>query len=225
MDVEKPDEVPPAPAAEVQDPCLDAARHLHSLGVPTLSVDLSTNSMGVKTPRGLPSRWGACRLDNCLEEYVKPRHNSLAMITGSASDVYAVDVDLKDDGAAAFQEMLEENGCLPSDTPTERTGSGGMHLLFSLKASLDAGLISGGSRNKLKWRGRGDTGSEGPKKVGIDARGDGGMLYCAPSSYDAADGTRLAYAWLEEIEPDRSNLRSMPQWLISFINGEGAAAR
>jgi hypothetical protein len=227
MDVEKPDEpseVPPAPAAKVQDPCLDAARHLHSLGVPTLSVDLSVNSMGVKTPRGLPSRWGACRLDNCLEEYVKPRHNSLAMITGSASDVYAVDVDLKDNGAAAFQEMLEENGCLPSDTPTERMGSGGMHLLFSLRASLDAGLISGGSRNKLKWRGRGDTGSEGPKKVGIDTRGDGGMLYCAPSSYVAADGTRLAYTWLEEIEPDRSNLRSMPQWLISFINGKGAAA-
>jgi hypothetical protein len=136
MDVEKPDEpseVPPAPAAAVQDSCLDAAHHFHSLGVPTLSVDLSVNSMGVKTPRGLPSRWGTCRLDNCLEEYVKPRHNSLAMITGSASDVYAVDVDLKDKGAAAFQEMLEENGCLPSDTPKERTGSGGVHLLFSLR--------------------------------------------------------------------------------------------
>jgi hypothetical protein len=190
-----------------------------------MSVDLSVNSMGVKTPGGLPMRWVACRLDNCLKEYVKPRHNSLAMITGSASDVYAVDVDLKDNGAVTFQEMLEENGCLPSDTPTERSGSGGMHLFFSLKASLDAGLISGGSRNKLKWRGRGYTRSEGPKKFGIDTRGNGGMLYCAPSSYAAADGTQLTYTWLEGIEPDRSNLQSMPQWLISFINGEGAAAR
>jgi hypothetical protein len=174
MDVEKPDEpseVPSAPTAEVQDPCLDAARHLHSLGVPTMSMDLSVNSTGVKTPRGLPLRWVACRLDNCLKEYVKPRNNSLAMITGSASDVYAVDVDLKDNGAAAFQEMLEENGCLPSDTPTEQTGSGGMHLLFLLKESLDAGLISGGSRNKLKWRGQGDRGTEG-QRVGIDTRGD-----------------------------------------------------
>jgi hypothetical protein len=219
MDVEKlgePPEAPPTPAAEVQDKCLDAAEYFHSLGVPTLSVDLSVDSMGIKTPRGLPSGWRACRLHNCLEEYVKPKHNSLAMITGSASDVYAVDVDLKDHGMAAFEEMLVENGALPSDTPKERTGSGGVHLLFSLNASMEAGLINGGSRNKLKLK---------SQRVGIDTRGDGGMLYCAPSCYATADGAQRAYTWLEEIKPDRSNLRSMPQWLISFINGEGAAAR
>jgi hypothetical protein len=51
----------------------------------------------------------------------------------------------------------------------------------------------------------------------------GGMLYTAPSSYVGLDGTLRRYMWDQEILPDRSNLRAVPDWLIYILNDGGEA--
>jgi hypothetical protein len=198
------------------DKCVAAARHFHSLGIPACTLDLFVNKDGVKKPRNFTDGWKECRLDNCLQKHVKRGRNSLAIMTGSESDCYVVDIDLSGGGDVAFGQMVEENDSLPDDTPCEQTGRGGLHLFFSLAALTQAGLISGGNRQGLTWR---------KKKVGIDTRGDGGLIYCDPSSYRALDGEERRYEWIQEILKDRSNLRAMPDFLIAVINGEGAAAR
>ena len=105
--------------------------------------------------------------------------------------------------------MLEEHGGFPEDTPRLTTGNGGMHVLFSLSQSAEAGLRNCANREKIRYQG---------ERVGIDTRGRGGMLYTAPSSYVGLDGRRRSYEWDQEILPDRSNLRAVPEWLISILH-------
>jgi hypothetical protein len=198
------------------DKCFEAARRFHKLGFPVCTLDLSVNKEGKKKPHNFTDGWKDCRLDNCLQKHVKRGRNTLAIRTGSESDCYVVDIDVSGGGDIAFSEMVEQYDVLPDDTPHERTGNGGVHLFFCLSASMQAGLISGGCRIGLTWN---------EEKVGIDTRGDGGLIFCDPSSYRALNGEERRYEWIEEILEDRSNLRAMPEWLIAVINGEGAAAR
>jgi hypothetical protein len=183
------------------DKCVEAAHRFHKLGIPACTLDLFVNKEGKKIPHIFTDGWKDCRLDNCLQKHVKRGRNTLALRTGSESDCYVVDIDMSGGGDIAFKEMVEEFDGLPDDTPCEQTGNGGLHLFFSLAASMQAGLISGGNRQGLTWR---------KNKVGIDTRGDGGLIFCDPSSYRALDGEERRYEWIQEILEDRSNLRAMP---------------
>jgi hypothetical protein len=207
-------------AAEATEPavdkCVEAARRFYRLGIPACTLDMFVNTEGKKKPRNFTTGWEKCDLDNCLHKHVKRGRNTLAIRTGSESDCYVVDIELSGSGDIAFSEMVEEFDGLPEDTTCERTGSGGLHLFFSLAASKQAGLISGGNRQGLMWQ---------KNKVGIDTRGDGGLIFCDPSSYTGSGGKERRYEWIQEILDDRSNLRAIPEWLIAVINGEGAAAR
>ncbi|GAQ91604.1 hypothetical protein KFL_008160040 [Klebsormidium nitens] len=184
------------------DPILAAAHHFHELGVVTLTHDLQEkrfpNGEVRKVPGRWPSRkpWNEANLGNCLQE----SRNTIAIVT-EASDILAVDVDVKDGGFQAVERMLEEHGLFLEDTPRLTTGNGGMHVLFSLSQSAEAGLRNCANRKRIRYKG---------EPVGIDVRGRGGMLYTAPSSYVGLDGTCRCYEWDQEILPDRSNLRAPP---------------
>ncbi|GAQ91319.1 hypothetical protein KFL_007640060 [Klebsormidium nitens] len=207
----------PRPAG---DRCAAAARHLHGLGVASLTFNMKvwSNDKGEekKGPLGLMRDWGnKCDLDNCLREGVRPGRSCLAIVT-EASDIYALDVDTKDGGGEAFERMLAEHGPLPDDTPWEWTGNRpGRHFFFSLSQSKAAGLLSGAGRARLTYKG---------EKVGLDTRGEGGMLFVGPSSYKGLDGAVRRYEWVQEIAPDRANLRAIPLWLTAIINSSDAPA-
>lgn len=110
--------------------------------------------------------------------------------------------------------MLAEHGDLPADTPWEWTGHRpGRHFLFSLSKSKEAGLLSGKGRTRLTYK---------DKKVGLDTRGEGGMIFVGRSRYMGLDRTVRQYEWVQEIAPDRSNLRALPGWLIENINASDA---
>jgi hypothetical protein len=166
-----------------------------------------------KVPCRCPKSWTRANLGNCLKEFVKPGRNTIAIVT-EASDIYAVDVDVKDGGFEALERMLEEHGGFLEDTPRLTTGNGGMHILFSLSQSAEANLRNCANREKIRYQG---------EKVGIDTRGRGGMLYTAPSSYVGLDGRRRSYEWDQEILRDRSNLRAAPEWLVTILNESGEA--
>ncbi|GAQ85682.1 hypothetical protein KFL_002480195 [Klebsormidium nitens] len=196
------------------DPILAAAHHFHTMGVASLTFNMKVwlNDKGEekKAPAGLMREWqNKCDLGNCLREGVRPGRGCVAIVT-EPSDIYALDVDTKDGGVEAFERMLEEHGPLPDDTPWEWSGNRpGRHFFFSLSQSKAAGLLSGAGRTRLTYKG---------VKVGLDMRGEGGMLFVGPSSYKGSDGAVRQYEWVQEIAPDRSNLRALPPWLIEIIN-------
>lgn len=203
---------PSQDAAPCLDPILAAAHQFHSLGVVTITFDLEEgrNKTGEvrKFAKGL-GFWKQANHDNCLsEKFARPGRNSIAIIT-EESNLFAVDVDVKDGGFEALQQMLEEHDNFPEDTPRLTTGNKGMHVLFSLSKSEEAGLRNGSNRTRIRYKG---------EKVGIGIRGRGGMLYTAPSSYRGLDGELRRYEWDHEILPDRSNLRAIPDWLIAILN-------
>eukprot|EP00243_Klebsormidium_subtile_P007488 TRINITY_DN332_c0_g1_i2.p1 TRINITY_DN332_c0_g1~~TRINITY_DN332_c0_g1_i2.p1 ORF type:complete len:385 (-),score=50.11 TRINITY_DN332_c0_g1_i2:1061-2215(-) len=213
----------PSPAVEAPistiDPILAAAHHFHSLRVVTVTHDLFEKKFSNGQVRKPPCNWASdkswkeANLGNCLQEFAKPGRNSIAIVM-EHSDIYALDVDVKDGGFEALDRMVTENDVFPDDTPHVITGNGGLHLLFSLSKSEDAGLLNSSNRAKIPYSG---------EVVGIDVRGRGGMLYTAPSSYKGLDGTRRSYEWKKEILPDRSNLRAVPDWLLRILNGGGEA--
>ncbi|GAQ84945.1 hypothetical protein KFL_002130220 [Klebsormidium nitens] len=201
------------------DPILAAAHYFHGLGVVTVTHDLQEklqkNGKVCKAPShwASPKSWKEANLSNCLSEFAKPGRNSIAIIT-EVSDIYALDVDVKDVGFKALEQILKEHGGFLEDTPRLTTGNGGLHILFSLSQSEQAGLRNCCNRARICYKGQ---------AVGIDVRGKGGMLYTAPSSYAALDGTLRRYEWDQEILPDRSNLRAVPEWLVSILNNDSEA--
>ncbi|GAQ83538.1 hypothetical protein KFL_001520080 [Klebsormidium nitens] len=200
------------------DPIVAAAHHLHTHGVAALTFNMkvSLNDKGEekKAPAGLMPEWQKkCDLGNCLRQGVRPGRACLAIVT-EPSDLIVLDVDTKDEGVETFEEVLAEHGPLPDDTPWEWSGTRpGMHFFFSLSQSKAAGLLSGANRTKLTYKGQ---------KVGLDTRGEGGMVFVGPSSYKSLDGTVRSYEWVQEIAQDRSNLRAMPGWLIGILNDSSA---
>jgi hypothetical protein len=120
-----------------------------------------------------------------------PGRNSIAIVT-EKSDIYALDVDVKVGGFEALERMLEEHGGFLENTPRLNTGNGGLHILFSLSQSEQAGLLNCNNRARIRYKG---------EAVGIDVRGRGGMLYTAFSSYVGLDGTLRRYMWDQEILP------------------------
>jgi hypothetical protein len=137
------------------------------------------------------------------------------MVTG-ASDIYALDVDASDGGLEAFERMAAEHGSLPGDTPMATTGNGGLHILFSLPASVEAGLKERTNKAHISYKG---------EAVGIDTRGEGWLLYIEPSRFRGCHGTRRSYHWEYAVAEDRSNLKAMLAWLIDVLNSTGPPLR
>lgn len=81
--------------------------------------------------------------------------------TGTQAGIWALDVDPKNGGDVALAELVKAHGALP-DTYTQRTGSGGLHHLFSLPADFTP------------------TNSPGSLPTGLDVRGEGGFVVAAP---------------------------------------------
>lgn len=206
--------------SQVPDPILAAAHYFHGLGVVTVTLDLQEERRPNGQVRKFPNRWASrgkpwtrANLGNCLREFAKSGRNTIAIVT-EESDIYALDIDVKDGGFKELERMLEEHGGFLEDTPRLTSGNGGMHVLFSLLQSEQAGLRNCANRERIRYHG---------DRVGIGTRGRGGMLYTAPSSYVGLDGTRRCYKWDHEILPDRSNLRAVPGWLISILYESGEA--
>ena len=97
---------------------------------------------------------------------------NIGVATGKKSNVFVLDVDVKSDGFASLQKLMNEVGNWP-ETLTARTGSGGLHAYFKygdLNIRNSASVV-------------------GP---GLDIRGEGGFVVAPPSLH--ACGSR--YEWI-----------------------------
>ena len=126
---------------------------------------------------------------------------NIAMPTGAASGLLAVDIDPRNGGDGSLGELKAKHGRLP-DTAEQITGGGGRHIIFR------------------------HPGVTVPKELaaGIDLKGDGGYIVLAPSIHPSGnpyrwDGIGGREALLHPAE--------IPSWLTERIraahNGGGRA--
>ena len=181
------------------------ASRLHRAGYTVMGVQLLIRAGSKKSIVFKPA-WQTARHGHCMDAMFTRDDDALALLTGEASDLLAVDADaLKprdqshglSDAVQRMEALCAEHG-LPDGTPTAVTPSGGRHYLFSMSRSLAAGLAS--AKNAAKCAG-----------LTLDQRGDNGCLLCFPSR---------GYTWTSPPLP-AADLQAAPAWLIALLNQRG----
>lgn len=115
-----------------------------------------------------------------------PRAN-VGLATGAPSGLFVVDIDPRNEGDAAWAELVAGRE-LP-ETPQSITGSGGAHILFA-----------------------GETGC-GKLVLGVDLKGTGGYIVAPPSIHPNGE----LYIWEALARPDEVPLAPAPQWLLGEL--------
>ncbi len=113
---------------------------------------------------------------------------SIGCVTGPASGVWVLDIDLPD-GPDTLQALQKENGELPK-TFKQQTGSGGFQLFFNYNGTE----IRNSSRKV------------GP---GVDVRGKNGFCILPPSPHPSGN----QYQWIEK----QKHPAQAPDWLVELV--------
>ena len=121
--------------------------------------------------------------------------SNIGIVTGAASGFIVLDVDPRNGGDMALDELLSEHDPLP-ETPEALTCGGGRHILFR----HPGGMVRNDNQGKL--------GS------GLDVKGDGGYIIVAAPSLHAS-GKR--YEWEASSNPADIPLADCPAWLIERL--------
>lgn len=126
----------------------EEAVKLGKAGYVAFSVNLQWDSINNKKELKFPFA-GWQKADVATDQnhpWVSDSFNGLALVTGKASDVLAIDADrLKPgeddviDGLDHIEKLITQRG-MPEGVVIAETGSGGRHYLFSYSKSLQAGL-------------------------------------------------------------------------------------
>jgi hypothetical protein len=134
------------------------------------------------------------------------------MINTTRCNLLGVDINVKDDGMAAWAALEQAHGG-PVLAPKVRTGSGGGHVSFSFRKSVAAGLLptTPTTFSKLKV---------GDDLVGIDLRGNSSpaCLVAPPTTYVNGAGATVGYVAAGAGIPHISDLPLLPQFLIDLLH-------
>eukprot|EP00891_Asterochloris_glomerata_P005780 jgi/Astpho2/5780/fgenesh1_pg.00080_%23_41_t len=194
-------------------PIQAAAQALHDKGYVVIPVML-TEKDGKKSPM-FPRGWQQASHSRCMTLFKETPHNSIAIKTGTDSDLFVMDFDvLKSqessddilDGMAVRERWFGD----ANDYPSAETANAGRHMFFSLSKSVSAGLNLTRNTTKLFVDG---------KRTSIDIRGEGGCVFVAPSTY-----ANKSYRWMTEV-PHAKDLLSCPPWLVEVINNSASKKR
>ena len=136
---------------------------------------------------------------------------NIGMLTGAASGgLFILDLDTSRHVEAErwWEQLLTaHNGGRQLDTPTQRTGGGGLQLL--LRAPHD-------NEGVTLWRP-----PTGKTPIGVDVRGEGGFAMLPPSAHESGN----QYRWLADYEPGALQPLVAPLWLCEAIDALLAAHR
>jgi hypothetical protein len=119
--------------------------------------------------------------------------NAIALFTGTRSGIWCLDVDTSAE-VNGFDTLKNAGIQFLEDTPVQATQSGGKHYLFSMSGRLE-------------------TDTTARKKLGLDARGEGGLIFVSPTRVSGGGD----YRFIVKINADRSNLREPPPELINLL--------
>lgn len=128
--------------------------------------------------------------------FTSARTRNVGVITGSCSgDLWVLDLDLQRNAfAQTFLDVLiAQNGGDDFDTPTQRTGGGGLQIFFRSFGGKPA--------------------PTGKTAVGIDVRGQGGFVMTPPSTHESGN----QYEWVDGREPWRCATQDAPQFVVDAV--------
>ena len=117
---------------------------------------------------------------------------NIGILMGNKSGLFAVDIDPKNGGDESIAHLLNDHNKFP-ETATQKTGSGGSHVLFAYP------------EQPIKTR-------RGYPADGIDICSDGSYIVAAPSIHPNGN----PYRWTK----DPKSLSDPPEWLIDLLHKE-----
>lgn len=121
--------------------------------------------------------------------------NNVAIVCGKNSNLFVVDVDIKDNGLKYFQNLCQINKYnYITSTTCVLTPSGGLHMYYKYDDKISSNTV----------RFKDDEGN----KIGIDIRTQGGCVISPPSKYDDKQ-----YRFLSLLCP-----QTCPEFLLSLIS-------
>lgn len=149
--------------------------------------------------------WGMSNNPDTIKaNWRKYPDSNVCIVTGEFSKLFVVEVDTKDghklleDGQVVLDRLIAANGGEWPDTRICQTPSGGKHYYFVYPECQEGQYII--IRNSASKLG-----------LGIDVRGDGGMVLAPPS---IKPGVNLQYQW---ISAEGVGIRKAPQWLLDLV--------
>jgi Bifunctional DNA primase/polymerase, N-terminal/Family of unknown function (DUF5906) len=103
--------------------------------------------------------------------------SNIGIVTGEVSGITVIDIDIGEGkfGAESWAEAIKDHG--EPDTLMSKTGSGGMHVIFSYNSALKTSVNTLGK--------------------GVDVRNDGGYIVAPPSLHRSGE----KYEWLNPETP------------------------
>ena len=129
---------------------------------------------------------------------IDEKKSNIGLLTGKCSNgLFVVDLDThkKPESALWWSNCLDlQDRAGDLDSPTQRTGGGGLQILFRAPEGWSPPTIK--------------------TSLGVDIRGIGGFIVCAPSMHES--GQR--YAWVEGQEPWNMDIAVAPMFLCEQID-------
>jgi hypothetical protein len=118
---------------------------------------------------------------------------NVGIATGAASGLFAIDVDPRNGGDIALEQLEATHGPLP-DTVEALTGGGGRHLLYRMTPALAP----------VTWS---------PIATGLDVKGDHAYIVAPPSIHPNGG----VYAWEHSRHPLEVPIAEPPAWLVAML--------
>lgn len=139
---------------------------------------------------------------NLTESVEVSQGQNIGIVCGAASNLTVVDIDIKDKGMEIWERLITAID-IP-ETPTVKTGSGGLHLYFQ----YDVEVKTSAKCVTIDW-------GEVHEKIGIDIRSNKGQVVAPPSVHPEK---KTEYTW--QIHPEQIEAQFMPAILKELVTGK-----
>ena len=120
-------------------------------------------------------------LEQSIEKCTNSKAQNFGITTGKNSNLFVIDVDVKDDGLKCWQEEILPN-IKPFKTLTVRSARGGLHIYFR----LDKRIENFGNGTNIYRRDP----KNNKEKIGIDIRANGGFIVAPGTVFGLKKNTK-----------------------------------
>ncbi len=118
--------------------------------------------------------------------------DNTGILTGQINNITVLDIDLKDDGVAYWNELISKNKKI--NTPYVQTANGGYHYYFKYDKEIE-------NKNRITINN---------KKIGFDIINNKRQVVAPPSIINGKK-----YKWIISLED--TNIKKIPKWLKNLL--------